>query len=128
MKVVKAYPPNISAITERFGVHSSSIVYTYGDTLYNPTGQPIDPPLMAHEEVHSERQLMLGVDLWWRYYLERADFRFREELLAYQAQYQAVQGRAERRKLLDKIAGDLAGPIYGNLCSKDIAKDLIVNG
>lgn len=128
MKISFDYPPNYKEMAARFPVQPTT-VFTYGDTLYMPnmTDGP-DGALLAHESVHSERQLAMGVEDWFQAYYLDSMFRLAEETLAYRAQYQvAVEkySRPERRQLLQRIAKDLAGPLYGKMLSRDEAKDVI---
>lgn len=136
MKIVKAYPPNIDQIRARFKINNR-VVFSYGDILYNPGGGHVDDSLMEHEKTHSEQQ---GDDVegWWQEYIENKDFRFGQEVLAYQKQYQWFKEnrcqkpngkiRHERlRKLLVRIAKDLSGEIYGFGITYEEAKKVIKN-
>ena len=129
VKILTERPPNWEAIADVFMPWNiQNAVFTYGDTVYNPNGYPLSEDLKAHEAVHVERQQM--PEAWWTLYLHDPVFRMREELMAYQAQYAyAVKNynRQRRKVLLNAIAKDLAGPMYGRLMTKDEAKDLIAN-
>src|SRR3990167_5904365 len=87
MKQINDYPPNIEQIRAAFPLHKG-IVFTYGDTIYNPDGGFIDQHLEAHEATHALQQALIGVDRWWDRYIRDPVFRFRQELEAYRAQYQ----------------------------------------
>lgn len=103
-------------------------VFTYGDKLYNPTGLEISPDLMAHEEVHSKQQAILGVEQWWALYLKDDAFRLTEEVEAYREQYRYAKenyNRELRREVLAHIVRNLASRLYGNIVNKQIAKELI---
>ena len=128
MKISKDYPPNIDEI-KKVLTPSPGAVFTYGDTLYNPSNGIIDDPLMAHEEIHSLRQ---GKDPagWWERYLKEPSFRLSEELRAYQEQYQVylLEGH-ERNKIAMfsyQLAKDLAGPMYGNVITVLEARQKII--
>lgn len=129
MIVVKAFPPNIHAIAEVFpSAMRPGVIFAYGKNLFNPSGIEISPSLMEHEKLHGERQRMIGVELWWKRYLEEPQFRYEEELLAHRAEYRkASEGvnRQQRRHHLHHIAKRLASPLYGKIktfeqCKKDI--------
>lgn len=127
MKIVKDYPPNIEDIRKKFDLKDKSIVFTYGDTLYNPTGSDIPENLMKHEETHEKQQ---GKDIkgWWSRYLEDNQFRLEQELEAYRNQYKYVEengNRETKRDFLKHIARDLSSHIYGNIINFEQAKQLI---
>jgi hypothetical protein len=130
MEVVKDYPPNyedIKAVLQIAG--RDSIVFTYGDKLYNPSDAQIADHLMVHEETHRKQQSQITPQEWWRKYLADEKFRLDEELLAYRLQYRFMKTkgypRNYRRDVLNKIAKDLAGKMYGHIISRDEAKRLI---
>ena len=130
MNIVKAKPPFL--IAERceaaFGLESYDPCFTYGDTIFNPSGNPIDASLMAHEATHQVQQ---GdePEKWWDRYLTDKQFRFEQELQAYRVQYKTMQQMMKDRnrlaKLLVNIASDLSGSLYGNMCTLQEAIGLI---
>lgn len=128
MRIAHYFPPNYSEILKAFpAIKGRPIVFTWGDTIYKPVMAPIEAHLLVHEETHAWQQ---GKDpkSWWDRYLVDPEFRFEQELEAYQHQYQALlikYPREIRRKVLNRIAADLAGPIYGDICDKARAKELI---
>lgn len=119
MKIVQNFPPNIEAIKSKFNLHKG-VIFTYGDTIYNPDNGDIDEPLLTHEQTHFVQQ---GTDpkFWWEMYLNDPEFRYRQELEAYRHQYrkfcQLRKDRNERNRFLTRIAQDLSSEIYGNLCT-----------
>lgn len=124
MKVAYAYPPNIDLI-RRFFRPGPGTLFCYGDTIYFPAGGDLPETLHAHEEVHSRRQGD-DPDLWWDRYLQDAEFRLLEEVLAHRAEYRAFQGdRRERRLFLRSVAARLSGPLYGRMVTFEKAKRLI---
>lgn len=129
MKIVNQLPPNIDAIRRRFQLDGfPTVVFTYGDTLYNPTGLEIPPDLMAHEETHAKQQSILGVEQWWALYLENDSFRLSQEVEAYKEQYQYTLGRYNRdsrRQVLSHIIRNLSSGLYGKIINKQTAKELI---
>lgn len=125
MKVVTDYPPNYELLKATFKLQPN-VVFTYGDTLYNPGGGVLEEHLMVHEETHAKQQS--NADSWWKRYIEDKEFRLSQELEAYRAQYQYLlehNDRAYRRRVLRQISKDLSGGIYGNLLSQAEAKALI---
>lgn len=131
MKIVNKFPPNYDTICQRFNIRGrQGVVFTYGDTLYVPSGGNVPPDLMAHEETHFYQQTNYpgGPAAWWERYLSDNKFLLDQELEAYRVQYRYClehMGRPERRAALKFYADSLSGPIYGRLISFDRAKELI---
>ncbi len=128
MKIKHKYPPNIEKIRAVFPLHKG-IIFTYGDTLYNPDKGNIDEALIKHEETHT-RQQGDNPDEWWEKYFVDIDFRASQEIEAYRNQYQyAVENysRPMRRALLKQISKDLSSAMYGNIISKEEAISSIKN-
>jgi hypothetical protein len=123
------YPPNIEDIKKVFKLNDN-VIFTYGNTIYNPNRGNIDLALMAHEQTHSIQQ---GdkVKEWWERYLKDKEFRLSQELQAYQVQYQyyckAIKDRNQRYRFLNRLAGDLSSEIYGNIISRSEAIKQIAN-
>lgn len=128
MKVVYDYPPNYKEICSHFDIKDkSTIVFTYGDTVYVPSKVPLSPDLVVHENTHIEQQAIIGADKWWELYFKDQDFRLKMELEAYQKQYKSISNRDTRRKVLKHISKDLSGKMYGNILTKDQAKEMITS-
>lgn len=151
MKIVNELPPNIGQITSVFGdkALTRGILFCWGDTIYNPSATDIPGQLLAHEKVHSDRQLELGkiydseyggdpmsepelyrvgAEQWWIRYLEDSSFRLEEELLAHQVEYKYFSldhPRNQRRLYLNAIAKRLSSSLYGNCVTFSKAKQLI---
>ena len=131
MKIVVDYPPNIEKIKAVVEITPLTI-FTYGDTIYNPGGHsPFPPELEAHEVVHSIQQ---GQDpeAWWDKYLSDVNFRLSQELDAYKAQYKKfrhlTKNKKLRNELADRLAKDLASPLYGNIIDYYTARQKIKFG
>ncbi len=132
-KQLYEYPPIMGQILATFPqAGEKGVIFSWGEFIYNPSGGTIPDPLIAHEAVHGERQVALGVDKWWEMYLRDALFRFDEELPAHQAEYkrycEIVKDREKRARYLHNIACRLAGNLYGRCCSYMDAKRKIKNG
>jgi hypothetical protein len=130
LEVVDARPPNFEAIKAVLpGAEGAGVMFAYGGKVYAPGKKSIPIELNAHEVVHIERQGD-DPDGWWEKYLTDATFRFQEELLAYREQYRAYCKRhlcpMKRARELMKIAGMLAGPLYGGLMRVQDARDAIL--
>lgn len=133
LEILIARPPDeiYEACDAAFHIRGRrGVIWTVGPRLYNPDNIYIDPPLRAHEEVHSRRQIASGdVEGWWRDYLADKEFRFCEELLAHQEEWRVVRDtvprRQQRRQALGYITTRLSSSLYGNLVTKTEAKRLI---
>lgn len=131
MKIVEDYPPNYEEICSVIPAvrTQNGIVFTYGDTIYNPDKEEIEDHLECHEEVHEKQQLEMGVDEWWAEYLVNPKFRLEQELEAYRAQYKMVNkayGRGSALELVKSIARDLSGPMYGSILKYKEARKSII--
>lgn len=120
MHIVNSFPPNFVEIAMVFPqAGNKGVIFTYGDTIYNPTGTEISLPLMVHEGIHSSRQQKDGVEAWWAKYLADPEFRLEEELPAHRAEYRTFlttnKDRNARNLYLQAVANRLSGPLYGNL-------------
>lgn len=128
MRIVHDVPPLFDEINARFNVEGKSVLFAWGDTIYNPQNGKVDAPLLAHEAAHGIRQ---GKDIegWWHRYIEDADFRLDEEVFAHRAEYMAramgATNRHERRALVVLVAKRLASPLYDYRLSVGRAKRLI---
>lgn len=124
-----SYPPNIDDIKKVLNI-GKNVIFTFGNTIYNPSGGDIDLPLMAHEQTHSIQQENIGPEEWWKKYLSDNNFRLEQELQAYKIQYKyycnVIKDRNARYKFLNRIASDLSSEVYGNLISKSDALSKIV--
>ncbi len=120
MKVVVARPPVYDDICAALGVPAETVVYTWGETIFSPSGDFLPHDVLVHENVHRMQQRAIGgPETWWATYLADARFRFLQELEAYQSQYRSycegVRDRNERERFLTRIAGTLAGRLYGGV-------------
>jgi len=130
MKVRVATPPNYDAILRTFPVLGKSVLFAYGDTVFNPAGVDIPPELMVHEEVHSKQQAD-NPETWWTLYLADPEFRLDEEVEAHVAELNHINkiyNRHQRRKALTVLAERLASPLYGSLITTKKAKAILKNG
>jgi len=118
MSVIVARPPNFELILRAFpNASQPGVIFAYGDHIYNPSGEVIQPALMAHEAVHGRRQRELFTpDQWWEMYVTDPGFRYNEELLAHVAEFKAqdLRGldRNLRAKILQNTAARLCAPLY----------------
>lgn len=130
MKTVKGFPPNIKQIDEV--LHTASkprVVYTYGDTVYIPNGEPLSDDLEVHEAVHIDQQAEIGAEQWWAKFLEDPEFRLSQELEAYRAQWKFIEANKNRkvkRAMLKSIVDSLASSLYGKMITKSEAESLLL--
>ena len=133
-------PPNYQEVKKFLPAIHDKIIYTWGNTIYNPAGFNIDPGLMRHEMKHSEQQADYGwllvpfrykISRWWHRYLRDRAFRLSQELPAYQLQFQtyamAIKDKNKLKRVAVALAKDLSGPIYGGMLSLDQAVKAIQN-
>lgn len=131
--IIKIEPPPIyEQALKVFGELARNAIFSWGEVIYNPSGLSISSALIAHEEVHGQRQGIheAGIFSWWLKYLSFASFRLAEEIPAHQAEYEHYcterrRTRNQRRFYLKTIAQRLSGPLYGNLITFDKAVELI---
>jgi hypothetical protein len=124
--IIENRPPNFEQIHAVFPqADAPGVLFAYDGAVYNPSGYPVPPALMAHEEVHLTRQQALnptplavtrwvGADLWWARYLEDSEFRYYEELLAHAAEFKMLryEDRNSGAALLMRTALRLTAPLY----------------
>lgn len=122
------FPPIYERAQEVFDLSGMQPVFTYGEVIYNPHGNYLDEPLLAHERVHSLQQSD-GPLAWWERYFVDASFRFDQEIEAYREQYRVAKRTIKDRNALNhyvrRLAQDLSSPMYGNIVSFTEALRLI---
>lgn len=135
MRIIKAYPPIWSKIAARFPYikGKQGILYAWGDRLFNPSGIKIGPAVIAHEEVHGERQCgdCIGSDRiyeWWDRYLNDDAFRLDEEVRAHHAEWAVLAMAGAGWDTLEALARRLSSPLYGNMIGIEEARMEIING
>jgi len=136
MRVVQALPPLFDEIDAAFNVRGKRVIFAWGDKIFNPAGITVTPELLAHEQVHGERQ---GADVegWWRRYIAEPEFRLLEEIPAHVEEFKSLcaqhahrwhSKRAMRRTFAAAIARKLSSPLYGGLISFAQAKEALMAG
>lgn len=129
MKELRERPPLWDEIDAAFNVVGKPVIFAFGGIIYNPENGKITRELMAHEEIHGQRQGPTADDcfVWWRRYIQDRGFRLQEEIPAHQAEYRAYCKRhgSGRDKYLDFAASKLAAPLYGNLITIPQARRFI---
>ena len=128
MDFAKDYPPNIDAIAAVLpGARRPGVVFSFGNTVYVPDGQPLHPAILAHELAHCARQP--DPYAWWERYLADHKFRLDEELVGHRAEYQwyVQQGVKQKRLVthLREVAAKLSSPLYNVRISEQEARWLI---
>lgn len=131
MKIVVGNPPNIEEIKRVFDLEGMKPVFAYGDILYCPHGGTgVDDALMEHEKTHARYQDDIGIEEWWDRYLKDKQFRFDQELEAYQVQYRyyckhVTKDRNRQARFLQFISEALASKMYGNIVTVAEARRLV---
>ena len=130
MKQVVGYPPNIDEISQVFPL-KPGVIFAWGDTIYNPSGDKLPSWLIAHEQVH-QRQQDGDPETWWARYLIDPAWRFKQELEAHRIEYQRfclyAHTRNKRRAFLKDISRRLSSPMYGNVRTYQQCRALIKKG
>lgn len=129
MDVVIGKPPVWEEANKLFKLEELKLdtVFTYGNTLYNPSGHSIPMDLYAHEQTHAHQHNHddTVAKLWWKRYLEDPDFRVEQEAEAYGAQYAFLckreKDRNKRAQMLWTLAQALSGPMYGGVITHSLA-------
>lgn len=129
-QIIEEYPPNIDEVAAVYPMAKTrpDVIFSYGEAIYNPSGQNLPQEILAHEMVHCIRQLEHpdGVEGWWQQYLTDSEFCYIEELLAHKAEYASIcerhPGRPMRRKALQHVAKKLSSALYGKLVTFEQAK------
>ena len=113
--IITELPPNYELIHAAFPQASDrGVIFAYDGNIYAPSGSPVPPALIAHEEVHLANQKHIGADYWWEKYLSDSEFRYVEELLAHAAEFKAQRfvDRNAGAALLMRTALRLIAPLY----------------
>lgn len=128
MIIKKELPPNIEEI-RRAGLGNEGTIYTYGDTIYNPSGEEIPEDIEFHEFIHSKQQKAYGsVENWWVKYCWDKEFRLEAEVEAYASQYAVIRKSypvKACREALDEFASNLSSNMYQLYITKSRAESLI---
>lgn len=112
--IKKGIPPNFAAISNIFPVDDKT-VYAYFPDIYS--NYELTPDLILHEEVHLKVQEQMGVENWWKKYLEDPQFRFEQEVMAYATQYLYCKRTLKRKDsdaMLTELSMALSSPQYGS--------------
>lgn len=105
-------PPVWDALVAHFNPSWERTIVAYADTIY--AKHPVPPDIVAHEMIHLKQQGYRKdkAKEWWTRYLKDPQFRYSQEVEAYQEQYRylkrSVKDRNELARKLHKIAWDLA--------------------
>jgi len=126
MKIIEDYPPNFDELIKVFPI-TKTVIFAWGDKIYNPNRIHIPAELISHEEIHGARQKP-DVEGWWARYIEDPVFRIQEEIPAHQAEYKWLMengNRHERKSALKIVSKKLSAPLYGQLIKPKQAREII---
>lgn len=127
--IIVAKPPVYAACDAQFKIAGKPVLFSWGHSIYNPMNVDIPRYLLAHEAVHGERQLKVGIDAWWDKYLADASFRFEEERVAHRAEWLSYSKWCkleQRAPYLEGVAKRLSSELYGNMVTLDEARIAIL--
>lgn len=109
-------PPNFEQVHAAFPkAGQPGVLFAFYPNIHNPSGIVVPPALIAHEEVHLNRQRNGGPTKWWESYLSDSEFRYNEELLAHVAEFKALRAGNDRNfvaRMLLSTALRLIAPLY----------------
>ncbi|MQB00222.1 MAG: hypothetical protein GEU78_08010 [Actinobacteria bacterium] len=131
MKVVHDYPPLYAEIAAAFPIKHRSVIFAWGDAIYNPHSLVLNDALRAHEDVHRMQHESYegGPEAWWRRYIADKAFRLDQEVPAHAAEYMVhavlADSRKRRRYLLSQIARKLSSATYGPMVGQRKALELL---
>ena len=117
IKILENWPPNIDQIREHLTLTGEE-VFTYGSTIFNPSGKSLTPDLINHESVHIKQQGK-EPEKWWTLYLDDPLFRGAMEIPGSQVQYftakKYIKDRNRLHAYLVQLAKNLSSPTYGGI-------------
>lgn len=127
-KVSNKKPPQwILDKVSKWGVEwGGNIIFTYAPNIHTSDGK-ISDDLYVHESTHLKQQGD-NPKSWWEKYLTDKNFRFSQELEAYQKQWEYAKlkySRTKQLRVLQHSARVLSSKIYGNIIKYEEAIKLI---
>lgn len=129
LKYSKKPPEIYKKLHELFGVNWADGI-VIADNWMIHCRYNVAPEKVVHEIQHLKRQTEVGRDLWWELYLGNKDFRFQEESKAYYEEAKFIKDNIKDRnfafKMLWELCESLSGNTYGQMCSFDEAKKLLL--
>ena len=130
MIVSKEKPKIYDRLHKEFGIDwEQGFCIVWGDVCHSK--YDVRPDLFAHEETHSNQQMILGPEIWWNAYINDTEFRLSQEVEAYRNQIKYIKehtremSRPVRRFAIDTMCKQLASSVYGNIISYKKAKELL---
>jgi hypothetical protein len=122
-RILTMFPPNIGRITKVIPhARKQGVIFTYGDTIYNPAGNKLPPELIAHEMVHIEQQHGINPEVWWAMYLSDPKFRLGMEIPAHKVEMDYLRAnRMSHRHVLTR----LLSPLYAAILPPDMTENEI---
>lgn len=133
MTVIIGVPPLFDLIDAEFHVAGKNILYSWGTSIYNPSGKPIPPELLAHETAHGLRQTNHRPDIekWWHRYIADIEFRLVEEIEGHRAEFKKFchlnKDRNTQAVGLHRMAIRLSSSLYGGIITAAAARMAIAD-
>ncbi len=131
-KISTEKPPVWENARAVFRINPDTVIFAYGDTIYNPGNVNIPDDIIAHEMVHLGQQKNNRDEarLWWGKYMRDPAFRLSQEVEAYGKQYwyictKKTKNKQMRFNVLKRYAEILSGPLYANIVGLQKAMELI---
>lgn len=119
MKILIERPPRWlwDEAHKLFELDDKRVIYSWGETIYNPGNVYVDKHLIAHESTHTRQQQEIGgPEVWWKEYFKNKTYRADCELEAYRNQYRSFCYERKdpniRDKYLKQIVEILTSDMY----------------
>lgn len=120
--IINTPPAIYPRIKKQFGdFWDKGLIITYYPNIYWIGGDRLPLRKVVHENVHIRQQARYGVEKWWDDFISNKEFRLSQEVEAYQEEVKYIRSnvpnKQTRFKLIDEIAKDLSGKLYGRMIS-----------
>ena len=122
-------PPIFDEAAKLFGVTDKDVIfYSYGDTIFSPTGKMPSDDLLIHEGMHAEQQAHDSgtAKLWWQRYFIDPEWRIEQEAEAFGAQLQWLKRRVKDRNAIARYVHQMAASLSSQMYGKAMASEVWV--
>lgn len=123
-QIIHGKPPIFDEAAKLFGVTEDDVVfYSWGDTIYSPTGKVPSDDLLIHEATHANQQSHdpIAAKIWWDKFMVDPEWRIEQEAEAFGEQLRWIRGRVKDRntiaRYVHQMSSSLASKMYGKAIS-----------
>lgn len=120
------YPQNEFPLLEEYAQVfpiTDRTIFAYDHKIYCNYKLPLD--LVVHEMTHHQQQDKYGLVYWVQEYLTDDNFRLEMEIEAYNNQLKSIKDRNFRFKVREECIKHLSSDLYGNIISREQARELL---